>query len=103
MLNLHPEHVNPNNRVILDEIIQWISCSNLWTPSLFEFANWIEDRNRTKIEVSLENDNLEICINTPVSIIVQISKQGNLKEKNNGQFVINEQYNMINLKCDENY
>ncbi len=103
VLNLHPEHVTPNKRIILDEIIQWISSSNLWTPSLFEFANWIEDRSHTNIEVSLENNNLEIYINTPVSIIVQISEQGNLEEKNNGQFVINEQYNMINLKCNDDY
>ncbi|MCJ7812316.1 hypothetical protein MUP95_03220, partial [bacterium] len=43
VLNLHPEHVTPFTRVLLDKIIEWISISNLWTPTLHEFANWIND------------------------------------------------------------
>lgn len=79
VVNLHPEHVNTDVGVFLNKIAQWASVSKIWSPTLFEYYNWIRKKNRACIEIRFEEK--KIYINNPVSVIIRVNNV-QLGEKN---------------------
>jgi hypothetical protein len=83
-INLHPEHVTPSTRKLLDEIVLWIQDNKVWTPSLTEFAKWIEMRNQTIIHVTgLGEDGIQVTINSHVPLILKMNRLSGLNANNN--------------------
>jgi len=73
VLNLHPEHVTPATRMLLDAILAWITSNNIWAPSLAEFGKWLKLRSDTRIDVI--SDGLVINVDASMPVTVEFDKQ----------------------------
>ncbi len=71
-LNLHPEHVTNNSRMLLDEVLNIIEKHDIWTPSLEEFSNWLQGRNNIEFDINYSDSDMLITINTtmPTMLII---------------------------------
>lgn len=70
-VNLHPEHVTPKYRSLLDGILEWARRENVWTPSLGEFAEWMASRENCNVnvdEVQVGDVRVRVVSPTPVAV-----------------------------------
>jgi len=65
VLNLHPEHVHHENRMLFTSVLAWASQSSIWMPSLYDFDAWLRERDNCSVRVSLETDEQTITICGP--------------------------------------
>lgn len=65
-LNLHPEHITPEKRWLLDATLEWATSMQIWNPNLQEFGSWINARD----EVSLEVSGSDLSITSPVPFVL---------------------------------
>jgi hypothetical protein len=88
-VNLHPEHIAAETRGLLDAVLEWASSANLWMPSLREFAEWLEARSSTLVEVTLEGNEAIVSISTLTPVLLRLSL-ASAREDDHNYFVITE-------------
>lgn len=49
VVNLHPEHIRPQHRSLFDRISDWAFSNNVWSPSLSEYGQWLNNRTQARI------------------------------------------------------
>jgi len=73
LVNLHPEHVTVETKIILEAILKFKSENNIWAPNLLDFAKWIDERSKTKLNVvGFSNDTVSVEIELTTSVLLDI-------------------------------
>ena len=62
VLNLHPEHVESRTRYLLDAVLAWAANTDVWTPSLRMFGDWLEERERSRLSITVDGSEILVKV-----------------------------------------